>query len=220
MSQTYALHSVVKSAWKWVRLEERKFHLRFSFGRRPSPTEIYTTAEKNRQVLLFVCVCVWVGRRRVSEFVVILNPTTKDYTRADTNFNLSPIYSSHKSSNHKFPKTHKICPDTNLHKTCTNVKHQIFEELVPSVLPLLLTAGRQTQNNTQPKDEIWSTSGCAIAFRFSVARPLPLTPRTKILNGGDVKPATMAGSRASKESSRRWKPVKRTSTWHVYWMAC
>ena len=64
-----------------------------------------------------MCVCVWVGRRRVSELVVILNPTTKDYTRADTNFNLSPIYSSHKPSNHKFPPNHKSSPDTDLHTT-------------------------------------------------------------------------------------------------------
>ena len=37
--------------------------------------------------------------------------------RAKTNFNLSPIYSSHKWSNHKFPRNHKITPDTNLHVT-------------------------------------------------------------------------------------------------------
>ena len=29
-------------------------------------------------------------------------------------FNLSPIYSSHKSSNQKFPPKHKTSPDTNL----------------------------------------------------------------------------------------------------------
>ena len=57
-----------------------------------------------------------------------------DYFRAKTNFNLSPIYSAHESSNHKFSKSHKISPNTNLHKT----KHtqtsntNFFEELVPS----------------------------------------------------------------------------------------
>ena len=32
--------------------------------------------------------------------------------RAKTNFTLSPIHSSHMSSNHKLPKNHKISPDT------------------------------------------------------------------------------------------------------------
>ena len=52
-------------------------------------------------------------------------------------FNLSPIYSAGRSSNHKLSTNHKISPDTNLHKTYTNIKHKIFEELVPSVSPLL-----------------------------------------------------------------------------------
>ena len=65
--------------------------------------------------------------------------TTKDYVRAERNFDLSPIYSAHKSSNHKFSKTHKISPDTNSHKTYTNIKHKIFE-LVPLVLLLLKKA--------------------------------------------------------------------------------
>ena len=34
--------------------------------------------------------------------------TTTDYTRAKQNFNLSHIYSAHKSSNHKFSKKHKF----------------------------------------------------------------------------------------------------------------
>ena len=55
-------------------------------------------------------------------------------------FSLSPIYSARKSSNHKLSKKHKISPDTNLQKTYTNIKHKIFEELVPSVLPLLQRA--------------------------------------------------------------------------------
>ena len=38
---------------------------------------------------------------------------------------------------HTQTPTHKISPDTNLHKTYTNIKHKIFEELIPSVLPLL-----------------------------------------------------------------------------------
>ena len=52
-------------------------------------------------------------------------------------FNLSPIYSARKSSNHKLSINHKISPDTNLHKKYTNFEHKIFEELVPSVSPLL-----------------------------------------------------------------------------------
>ena len=52
-------------------------------------------------------------------------------------FNLSPIYSARKSSNHKLSINHKISPDTNLHKTNTNTEHKIFEKLVPLVSPLL-----------------------------------------------------------------------------------
>ena len=53
-----------------------------------------------------------------------------------TMFNLSPIYSARKSSNHKLSKNHKISPDTKLQKTYTNIKHKIFEELVRLVSPL------------------------------------------------------------------------------------
>ena len=52
-------------------------------------------------------------------------------------FNLAPIYSAHKSSNHKLSINHKISHDTNLHKTYTNNRQNFFEELVPSVSPLL-----------------------------------------------------------------------------------
>ena len=53
-------------------------------------------------------------------------------------FNLSSIYSARKSSNHKLSINHKISHDTNLHKTKhTNIRHKTFEELVPSVSPLL-----------------------------------------------------------------------------------
>ena len=54
-----------------------------------------------------------------------------------TMFNLSPVYSARKSSNHKLSINHKISHDTNLHKTYTNIRHKTFEELVPSVSPLL-----------------------------------------------------------------------------------
>ena len=50
---------------------------------------------------------------------------------------MSPIYSAHKSSNHKLSKNRKINPDTNLQKKHTNFEHKIFEEFVPLVLPLL-----------------------------------------------------------------------------------
>ena len=65
--------------------------------------------------------------------------TTKDYIRAKKKFSLSPTYSTHKSSNHKFSQIYKISPDTNLYETkdtCTNIKHKMYEELDPSVLPL------------------------------------------------------------------------------------
>ena len=54
-------------------------------------------------------------------------------------FNLSPIYSARKSSNHKLFKNHKIGPvhKFTLNKTYTNIEHKIFEESVPSVSPLL-----------------------------------------------------------------------------------
>ena len=56
-----------------------------------------------------------------------------------TMFSLAPIYSARKLSNYKLSINHKISHDTNLHKTkiYTNIKHKIFEELVPSVSPLL-----------------------------------------------------------------------------------
>ena len=54
-------------------------------------------------------------------------------------FNLAPIYSARKSSNHKLSINHKISHDTNLHKTkhTQTSGHKIFEELVPPVSPLL-----------------------------------------------------------------------------------
>ena len=54
-------------------------------------------------------------------------------------FNLSPVYSERKSSNHKLFKKHKISPVHNFtqNKRYTNIKHKMFEELVPSVPPLL-----------------------------------------------------------------------------------
>ena len=54
-------------------------------------------------------------------------------------FNLSAVHSARKSSNHELSINHKISPDTNSHIKIKNknIKHNIFEELVPSVLPLL-----------------------------------------------------------------------------------
>ena len=54
-------------------------------------------------------------------------------------FNLSAVYSACKSSNHKLSKNHKFGPDINPQKIFVkyaNIKHKIFEELVPSVLNL------------------------------------------------------------------------------------
>ena len=61
-------------------------------------------------------------------------------TQLKTMFNLSPVYSACKSSNHKLSQNYKISPDTNLHITYTNIKHKNFKELVPSVSPLLKKA--------------------------------------------------------------------------------
>ena len=50
---------------------------------------------------------------------------------------MSHIYAARKSSNNKLSKNHKISPDTNPYKKYTNIKNKLFEEFVPSVLPLL-----------------------------------------------------------------------------------
>ena len=52
-------------------------------------------------------------------------------------FSLPPIYSAHMSSNHKLSPKHKISLDSNLQKTCTNIKNKFLEKLVPLVLLLL-----------------------------------------------------------------------------------
>ena len=55
-----------------------------------------------------------------------------------TNFNLSPNYSTHKSANHKFSKiTKSILTQIYTKHTYTNIKHKMFEESIPSVLPVL-----------------------------------------------------------------------------------
>ena len=54
-----------------------------------------------------------------------------------------PSCSAHKPSNHKFSQIYKITHDTNLYEakyTYTNIKHNIFEELAPSVLRLVKNA--------------------------------------------------------------------------------
>ena len=60
---------------------------------------------------------VTVQRKLVSQLVFWTQLTTKDYIRAKTNFNPSSIYSSHRSSDQKFPQSLKISPNTNLHIT-------------------------------------------------------------------------------------------------------
>ena len=53
-------------------------------------------------------------------------------------FNMAPIHSARMSSNHKLSINNKISHDTNLHKTKIHQhRTQNFEELVPSVSPLL-----------------------------------------------------------------------------------
>ena len=60
-----------------------------------------------------------------------------DYIRAKNKLQSVSNYSAHKSSNHRFKKTHKTSPDTNFYKTYTNTKHKNFEQLDYSILPLL-----------------------------------------------------------------------------------
>ena len=48
---------------------------------------------------------------------------------------LFTLYTSHQTTD--YSKTTKSVMYTNLHKTYTNIEHKIFEELVPSVSPLL-----------------------------------------------------------------------------------
>ena len=60
-------------------------------------------------------------------------------SRLKTVFNPSPIYSAREPSNHKLFKKYKISPVHKFtsNKTYTNIEHKIFEEIVPSVSPLL-----------------------------------------------------------------------------------
>ena len=60
-------------------------------------------------------------------------------SRLKTMFSPSPIHSARKSSNQKLFKNHKISPVHKFisNKTYTNIEHKIFEELIPSVSPLL-----------------------------------------------------------------------------------
>ena len=79
----------------------------------------------------------------ISKLVLWAQSTTMDYIRAKTNFSLSPIYSAHKSSNHKYSKSIKSVP-TQIYIKQNIHKHQFIyktsEEWVPSVLPLLKKA--------------------------------------------------------------------------------
>ena len=61
------------------------------------------------------------------------------HTSHQTTNYLSPIDSSHKSSNHKLPQnTKSVLTQIYIYnKRYTDIEHNIFEELVPSVLPLL-----------------------------------------------------------------------------------
>ena len=53
-------------------------------------------------------------------------------------FNLAPIYSARKSSNHKLSINHKsVMTQIYINKTYTNIGHKSFKGLVPSVSPLL-----------------------------------------------------------------------------------
>ena len=51
-------------------------------------------------------------------------------------FNLSPIYSARKSSNHKLSTNHKISPDTNLHK---KKKHKHRTKFFRRISPFSIT---------------------------------------------------------------------------------
>ena len=58
-------------------------------------------------------------KRRIKRFSWYFEPSQPQRTtsRLKTMFNLSPIYSERKPSNHKLSENHKISPDTKLHKT-------------------------------------------------------------------------------------------------------
>ena len=61
-----------------------------------------------------------------------------DYIRAKNNVpSVSYILCTQVIKPQILSKIHKINPKANLLKTYTNLKHKIFEELVPSILPLL-----------------------------------------------------------------------------------
>ena len=81
--------------------------------------------------------CKQTMKHMVSQLVFWAQSTTKDYIRAKNNVqSVSYFYPARKPSNHK-SKNNKISTATNVQKTYTNIKQNFFEELVPSVLPLL-----------------------------------------------------------------------------------
>ena len=73
--------------------------------------EPYKNKNKTKNYLLTKNIEEFSGKKSSGEWASRLK---KDQMRAKTNFKQAPIQSAHKSSNQKFPKNHKISPDTNL----------------------------------------------------------------------------------------------------------
>ena len=79
----------------------------------------------------------------------ILSPVNHNIG-AKTNFSLSPIYSSHKSPNHKLPKNHKISPDINSHITKqTQTSKHAEKSLNSKSVHKRYQAGKQARNQNK-----------------------------------------------------------------------
>ena len=88
---------------------------------------------------------------------------TSGLKQTKTNFNLSPIYSAHKSSNYKFPKNHKTSPNTNVHET----KH---------------TQTKIQRHQTSPAYLLGLRQRCLFVSRcFEPSQPQRITPRLKTM---------------------------------------
>ena len=64
-----------------------------------------------------IAMCGFTSHARLVSWYFELSQPQRIASQLKTMFNLSPIYSACKSSNHILSKNHKISPDTNLHKT-------------------------------------------------------------------------------------------------------
>ena len=82
----------------------------------PKP-KVLDVIAKNRELLNLQPKVVAPSASQLVSWYFELSQRQRITSRLKTMFNLSPIYSAHKSSSHKLSQNHKISPDTNLHTT-------------------------------------------------------------------------------------------------------